>query len=155
MWEKGLFFFIVFFSLTSSALCAVDHCTVQIKDVEIAVGTRKGNQGYGLDRRKADVTIKWKNNSGKIIKSTLFKFGIRKNAGLLSIREFCTFELKSNKKMKIGQAVSQRWDDLLCSVFDWPHLSYRVDNVEITFSDGSVITHASNEFIECIDERGK
>ena len=150
-----MLFFIVFFCLTSFALCASDHCAVKIKDVQIAVGTRKGNQGYGPDRRKADLTIKWKNTSDKIIKSTSFKFGIRKNAGLSSIHEFCTFELKSNKTIKVGQSASQRWDDLWCYVFDWPHLSYRVDNVVINFPDGSVIAYTAHEFIDCIDKGGE
>jgi|GEM_PF-6932906 len=150
-----LIFTAIFLSSTISTLFAADHCIVRIKDVEIAVGTRKGNQGYGPDRRKADVSLKWKNTSSKTIKSTVFSFGIRRNAGLSSIYEFCTFELKSNKKINNGQTVSQRWNDLWCTVFDWPHLSYRVEKVTITFSDGTGITRNAYDFIKCINERGK
>ena len=68
-----------------------------IKNVEIAVGTRKGKEGYGPDRRKADVIIKWQNTSGKTIKSTIFNISIRQYSAFLSDIKFCNFELKSDK----------------------------------------------------------
>ncbi len=131
--KKTILLFIIISFIITFVIPNLSYSGTIVEDVGIAVGTRKGKEGYGPDRRKADVTIKWQNNTGKTVKATKFIIRIKKYYGLRSVDSYCKFELKSNKIVRDKQSVSQRWNDLWCDVYDWSHLGYIMDNIEITY----------------------
>ncbi|MEN6468556.1 MAG: hypothetical protein ABFD45_06355 [Smithella sp.] len=134
-------------------------CPIIISDVSINVANRKPGQGWGPDRRYANVSMKWKNISGKVIKKISYNFKMPLFDGLRSSpHNYRKHILESNKTVKNGMTSSKTWSylyggDGYKESYDWPRMGYIIEQVYIDFTDGSNISNNWEEFKICIEDK--